>query len=222
MGKYSSFKDLPKNSFWPTPIEPVTRLIPHLIHNQKFWEPCAGDGTLARHLESFGLECVGMSDPFPQGKGIAKKSAQELGPMPNDVMFITNTPWPSREVTSKEIIEIISALVDIAPTWALFKANIANNKYFSELPHCACIVPAGRPSWLGNGKGGKEDAAWYLFDNNHHTPTEQYPFPRDILTFEDRDRDIKRLARNGLDIPEIAHHSGCYSGTVREVLWGAS
>ena len=39
-------------------------LIPYLRRSgiRSFAEPCAGDGDLARHLESFGLRCVYAGD----------------------------------------------------------------------------------------------------------------------------------------------------------------
>ena len=37
-------------------------LIPYLRGIRSFAEPCAGDGALVRHLESFGLRCVYAGD----------------------------------------------------------------------------------------------------------------------------------------------------------------
>jgi hypothetical protein len=40
----------------------VLPLIPYLHGIRTFAEPCAGDGALVRHLESFGLRCIYAGD----------------------------------------------------------------------------------------------------------------------------------------------------------------
>ena len=57
MGKRSNFERR-EADFYPTPRAAVLPLIPHLRGIHTFAEPCAGDGALVRHLESFGLRCV--------------------------------------------------------------------------------------------------------------------------------------------------------------------
>src|SRR6478735_4364360 len=61
MGKRSNFERIPRD-FYPTPFAAVPPLIPHLRGVSTFAEPCAGDGALARSLESFGLRCVYAGD----------------------------------------------------------------------------------------------------------------------------------------------------------------
>ena len=50
MGKRSTFSRR-ANDAYPTPIEAVRPLVPHLRGMHIFAEPCAGDGALVRHLE---------------------------------------------------------------------------------------------------------------------------------------------------------------------------
>ena len=61
MGKRSNFERRP-GDFYPTPRAAVVPLIPYLGGIRSFAEPCAGDGNLVRHLESFGLRCVYSGD----------------------------------------------------------------------------------------------------------------------------------------------------------------
>ena len=61
MGKRSNFERR-EADFYPTPRAAVVPLIPHLRGIKTFAEPCAGDGALVRHLESFGLRCVYSGD----------------------------------------------------------------------------------------------------------------------------------------------------------------
>ena len=50
MGKRSDFERVERD-FYPTPIEAVRPLVPHLPKTGLFAEPCAGDGRLIRHIE---------------------------------------------------------------------------------------------------------------------------------------------------------------------------
>src|SRR6516162_439366 len=61
MGKRSSFERR-EADFYPTPRAAVLPLIPYLRGIKAFAEPCAGDGDLIQHLESFGLRCVYSGD----------------------------------------------------------------------------------------------------------------------------------------------------------------
>ena len=61
MGKRSNFERR-EADFYPTPRAAVLPLIPYLRGIRTFAEPCAGDGALVRHLESFGLRCVYAGD----------------------------------------------------------------------------------------------------------------------------------------------------------------
>ena len=67
MGKRSNFERR-EADFYPTPRAAAVPLIPYLAAGgvKTFAEPCAGDGDLVRHLESFGLHCAYAGDiPAP-------------------------------------------------------------------------------------------------------------------------------------------------------------
>src|SRR6476646_5332892 len=61
MGKRSSFERR-EADFYPTPAKAVLPLVPFLRGIRTFAEPCAGQGDLVRHLESFGKRCVYAGD----------------------------------------------------------------------------------------------------------------------------------------------------------------
>ena len=77
MGKRSDFERKPRD-FYPTPMEAVEPLLPHLSEGFKFAEPCAGNGALIEHLETKGV-CMWASDIEPQAEGIHKSSYDKLG-----------------------------------------------------------------------------------------------------------------------------------------------
>lgn len=57
------------NDFYPTPKECVWALLPEIRHfPQQLWEPCCGDGGIARELETGGYSVVG-TDLVDRGYG---------------------------------------------------------------------------------------------------------------------------------------------------------
>ena len=73
--------------FYATPAKAVPPLVPFLrvAKVRRFSEPCAGDGALVRHLESFGLICAHASDVA---------SGQDALTIQNfDAPIVTNPPY---------------------------------------------------------------------------------------------------------------------------------
>ena len=169
MGKRSNFKRM-KGDFYVTPESAVFPLIPHIPYGSHFFEPCAGDGSLVSHLEKQGLSCLGASDvePKPNMSGVDIDVADALSEVgisnligPSVDFIITNPPW-SRGILHPMIHEFRRR----RPTWLLFDADWMHTKQASEyLKHCSKIVSVGRVSWMGNGTAGKDNAAWYLFED---------------------------------------------------------
>ena len=161
MGKRSNFERRERD-FYPTPREAVLPLLPHLVPRTRFFEPCAGDGALVRHLEAEGHICARASDIEPKGPGIEARCA--LGsPLPLGIapVFITNPPWDR-----KILHPIIAKLSRFAPTWLLFDADWMHTRQSAEfMPLLRKIVSVGRVKWIPDSKmTGKDNCCWYLFD----------------------------------------------------------
>lgn len=166
MGKRSDFERRDRD-FYPTPYEAVVPLLPHLSPRTRFCEPCAGNGALLDHLEKHGHECARARDIHPQRDDIEEKNA--LTTLTGNIdCFITNPPW------GWGILDLlITFLSDQHPTWLLLNADLPHNKRMARhMARCVKIVSVGRVSWMGNGKKGFENCAWYLFDKAHSGPTE--------------------------------------------------
>lgn len=163
MGKRSNFERVERD-FYPTPREAVLPLLPHLAPGSEYAEPCAGDGALIDVLAPFGHVCVFASDIEPQGVGIFKRDALQLGIKPK--LFITNPPW-KRDT----LHPLITHLSGIAPTWLLFDADWQHTRQSAPfLPRLRRIVSVGRVKWIPDSKmTGKDNCAWHLFDK----PSEQ-------------------------------------------------
>jgi hypothetical protein len=168
MGKRSSFERIPRD-FYPTPYEAVWPLLPHLGSFVTFCEPCCGDGRLVGYLERAGHKCVCAFDIDPQFDGAYCMDATINHSDGEPDFYITNPPW-ERE-TLHAIIENLSRH---RPTWLLFDADWIHTKQSAPfMPWLHKIVSVGRVKWIPESKmTGKDNCAWYLFDQNNSGPTE--------------------------------------------------
>jgi hypothetical protein len=166
MGKRSDFERIERD-FYPTPLEAVAPLLPHLEPSTLFHEPCCGDGALIDHLERHGHDCLAWGDIEPQLPGAATTDAMTLTRCRGDV-FITNPPWDR-----KILHPIIRHLSSIAPTWLLFDADWMHTRQSVEfMAYCHKIVSVGRVKWIPDtAMTGKDNAAWYLFDQKRPAQT---------------------------------------------------
>lgn len=162
MGKRSSFERVPRD-FYPTPYEAVIPLINHLPKEFVFAEPCAGDGTLTKHLESFGGLCSWESDIHPvKNSYIVKMDALSIEEFHSNTKYIiTNPPWDR-----KILHPMINHFRQLKPTWLLFDADWMHTKQSSEyIKYCSKIVSVGRVKWIPDSKmTGKDNCCWYLFE----------------------------------------------------------
>lgn len=167
MGKRSDFEHK-RLGFYPTPKEAVIPLLKFLPPARKFCEPCAGDGALVKHLETYGHYCEVAYDVEPRTEWILSHDATWL--RKEDLCaadcIITNPPW-ERTV----LHQIIERCASLAPTWLLFDADWMHTRQASEhLKYCLAIVSVGRIKWIeGSAGAGKDNCCWYLFDQNQNS-----------------------------------------------------
>lgn len=170
MGKRSDFARVPRD-FYPTPVEAVRPLLRHLRHGDLFVEPCAGDGTLVRHLEAAGLSCVHAADIEPRADWIQREDALADGFWPHCTesveYIITNPPW-SRDV----LHPLIRLFSDQAPTWLLFDADWVHTRQAAPFAdRLRKVVSVGRVKWIPDSPfTGKDNCAWHLFDKPSTKP----------------------------------------------------
>jgi hypothetical protein len=156
MGKRSNFDRIP-HDLYETPLDAVFPLIPHTKGIHIFAEPCAGDGALVRHLETFGMKC-GYAGEITRGRDAL--SATNYGEAIDAI--ITNPPH-SREVMH----ELIYHFMQIAPTWLLIDFDwAATQQAANRMTYCSDIVVIGRVKWIPNSPyTGKENYCWYRFSH---------------------------------------------------------
>ena len=173
MGKRSDFERKPRD-FYPTPIEAVKPLLPHLPQQFDFAEPCAGDGALVNHIETMTNGwCSWASDLEPQDKGILTRHFREINmsDLYEADYIITNPPW------NRELLHpMIDYFTAYRPTWLLFDADWAHTK--QSVPYMRMlkkIVSIGRVKWIEDSKSvGKDNCCWYLFDRVSSNNTKFY------------------------------------------------
>jgi hypothetical protein len=169
MGKRSNFERVERD-FYPTPLEAVIPLLPHISSYARFSEPCAGDGALAEHLiRETEMACYWASDIEPQRADIIKADALTVtNPLKMSGLIITNPPWDR-----KILHPMIEHFRMLAPTWLLFDADWMHTKQsIPYIKYCQKIVSVGRVKWIPDSKmTGKDNCAWYLF-GAHQTKTQ--------------------------------------------------
>lgn len=148
---------------YDTPLSAVVPLLPHLPPTSRFVEPCAGNGTLVRHLERYGHRCIGAYDIEPRESELIVDRADARTILADEVdpfLYITNPPW-----TRALLHPIIFNLYWQAPTWLLFDADWIHTKQARPyLPLLRKIVSVGRVKWIEDSEHvGKDNAAWHLF-----------------------------------------------------------
>jgi hypothetical protein len=172
MGKRSDFARVERD-FYPTPFEAVVPLVAHLEYGTAFVEPCAGDGALVEHLERVGMSCQEAYDIEPRADFIVQRDALDMdrdqcGGTSADCI-ITNPPWDR-----KILHPMIEAFSLEQPAWLLFDADWMHTKQSAPfMPWLRKIVSVGRVRWIPDSKmTGKDNCAWYLFDQNSTGATE--------------------------------------------------
>lgn len=167
MGKRSSFDRIPRD-FYPSPVEAVRPLLPHLAPRTRFCEPCAGDGALVVHLTAAGHVCARAWDIEPRRDDIDQLDAltRLIG---NIDCFITNPPW-SRDVLHPMIVHFSAQ----HPTWLLFDADWIHTRQSAPFSHLLRkIVSVGRVKWIPDSPfTGKDNCAWHLFDAQSDAPAQ--------------------------------------------------
>ncbi len=167
IGKRSDFERVPRD-FYPTPLEAVLPLIPHLPDSFSFCDPCAGDGALRDHLEANTRgACYIAYDIAPQAEDIISANALEVREIEQE-FAITNPPWDR-----KILHPLIVHLSDMVPTWLLFDADWMHTRQSSPfMNRLRKVVSVGRVKWIPDSKmTGKDNCCWYLFDKPSAEPT---------------------------------------------------
>ena len=160
-----------------TPESAVLRLLPWCDDVTSFAEPLCGDGAIIQAMNQRGWHCGFASDIEPVRTPWTREAHTldvfELRELDLELAgcshIISNPPWPRQHKAGEPTISIIERLMRMRPTWLLLSADFAHNGYSRRvLKSCVSIVSVGRVSWLDNGQGGFDNAAWYLFDPNYY------------------------------------------------------
>lgn len=173
MGKRSDFERVEKDFYRTIDKRAVEALASHLPEKASYFEPCAGQGDLLDQLTEKGFSCESAFDIEPNRHDIGLMDALEWSPKRylDADYIITNPPW------SRPILHpMIEHFSKFKPTWLLFDADWAHTKQSAPyMKWCRKIVSVGRLIWIpGTTMSGKDNCAWYLFDQKSAGLTEFY------------------------------------------------
>jgi hypothetical protein len=169
VSKRSNFERVERD-FYPTPREAVLPLAPFLRDlDELYVEPCAGDGSLVRHIGALtdNMVCGYASDIEPMADGIHRLDA--LNARWGAELHITNPPWDR-----KILHPLIERLTENGGrAWLLFDADWCHTKQaIPYLPRLRKIVSVGRVKWIPDSKmTGKDNCCWYYFTEPSDEPT---------------------------------------------------
>lgn len=160
MGKRSNFKRR-KNDAYDTPHHAVLPLIPYLVPESSFCEPCAGKGQLIMHLQRQGFHCTAAYDIEPRESSIETMDALDL-----DLVYLNGADYiVTNPVWTRQLLHpMIDVFRKITTTWLLLDAPWMHTKQAKPyMEYCSMIVSVGRVSWMENGISSKDDCCWYRF-----------------------------------------------------------
>lgn len=142
-----------------------------LWRNGTIWEPAAGNHAMLDPLINSGANNVVTSDicTYDQNHSFLFDFFDNALPSntPADFDLITNPPYGPGNHKARKFVELAldrcSGYVAILLT-AKFDFGKTRTHLFRDSPRfCAKIALLDRISWEGNGKGGTEDHAWYVW-----------------------------------------------------------
>lgn len=159
-----------KDDWYPTPPDVTEALLSVLKIKGDVWEPCCGDGSLAKVIQKAGHNVVG-TDLVYRGYGIGHGRAFDVTRAeellaPN---VITNPPFNIAE-------EIIRHLMGLKPDMMalLLKSSFWHAKsrtpLFTEFPPSRMISLTWRPDFL-NLKRPTMEVSWCVWEAGHRGPT---------------------------------------------------
>ena len=153
-----------KHDAYATPfpaVPPLARILPPLL----YYEPCAGDGDLIRHLDRFGFTCVGSSD-IQIGVDAMSLTRDNMN---GAEAIITNPPW-SRHLLHPMIEHFVTLVPEV---WLLFDGDWMWTKQAAHIVGglLTDIVPLPRLKWIpGSKHTAKDNACFYRFSLDKTSP----------------------------------------------------
>ena len=172
----------PENDFYPTPPEPVVaflncedwKLFP--ASKGRVWEPCCGDGAIARVLEGRGFEVVG-SDIKPRGYGHVLdflRAEKALAPA-----IVTNPPYgsdlPEKMLRHAMTLGVRYVAFLLKATYWHAASRVA---LWDQYPPSAILPLTWRVDFLGKG-APTMDVMWVVWRPGLSSPgCFYYPLPK--------------------------------------------
>lgn len=171
-GKRGAGDERPRQhgDWYPTPPECTQVLLDRVAFGPKVWEPCCGDGSLAKVMEARGIEVIGTDlhdRGYGVGHGIGYDILKAKTLMAEDI--VTNPPFNIAAPIIRHLIEMKPRKMALLLKSSFWHAK-NRSALFEEHPPSRIIALTWRPDFLSIGRPTME-VSWCVWEHGHNDRT---------------------------------------------------
>lgn len=156
--------------WYPTPPECTEVLLDRLDLGGSVWEPCCGDGSLARVIEARGIRVIG-TDLHDRGYGVGHGESYDVlktdSLMADDI--VTNPPFNIAAPIIRHLLSLRPRTLALLLKSSFWHAS-NRSALFREHPPSRIIALTWRPDFLGLKRPAME-CMWCVWERGHEGPT---------------------------------------------------
>ena len=167
---FNNRRDRQKDDYYATPVESTAALLSVEKFDGKIWEPCCGEGHMAKELERHGyyVESTDLVD-----RGFGDSGVDFLMEYKKRDNIVTNPPYKNALAFVRHATDLANRKVAM-----LLKLNflegVERSEFFKHTPPKRVHVFKRRQALMKNGVpyvGGMMALAWYVWEGNHQGDT---------------------------------------------------
>lgn len=166
-----------RDDFYATPREAIAVLCEEIVIPDHVWEPCCGDGAIAKYLEEQG-HTVESSDLVDRGHGKPRIDFLMEWQSPCKAI-VTNPPWNLAGQFAKKAFELRMDFLAMLVKVDFFSAKRNYDLWLKWQP--SHILPlTWRPDFTGGG-GSPLNCMWVVWSESDTLQTKYRPLPKPRL-----------------------------------------
>jgi|HigsolmetaAR202D_1030399.scaffolds.fasta_scaffold00096_11 Dimethyladenosine transferase (rRNA methylation) len=156
--------------WYPTPPDCTEALLDRIHLKGPVWEPCCGDGSLARVMEARGLKVIG-TDLFDRGYGEGHGDAYDILKVTELLAdeVVTNPPFNIAAPIIRHLLSLRPRTLALLLKSSFWHAS-SRAALFHEHPPSRIIALTWRPDFLGLKRPAME-VIWTVWERDHEGPT---------------------------------------------------
>jgi len=171
-GKRGTGNERPRQhaDWYPTPPECTQVLLDRVEFDKLVWEPCCGDGSLAKVMEARGIQVIG-TDLHDRGYGFGHGAAFDI--LKADKLLaddiVTNPPFNIAAPIIKHLLSLKPRKMALLLKSSFWHAK-TRSALFEAHPPSRIIALTWRPDFLSIGRPTME-VSWCLWERGHNDRT---------------------------------------------------